>query len=63
MVFEIPPGTKIPSHTTLADAQFITIKGPNLLTTGYQYDTQQRALYFKESQVIYPSFHGPTHVA
>ena len=54
---------KIPSHTTLQDAQFITIQGPDQITTGYKYDLQQRALYFKESQVIYPSFHGATHVA
>lgn len=54
---------KIPSHTTLQDAQFITIEGPDELTTGYKYDSQQRALYFKESQVIYPSFHGATHIA
>lgn len=54
---------KIPQSTTLADGQFITIEGPNGVTTGYSYDAQQRSLYFKESQVIYPSFHGVTHIA
>ena len=55
--------TKIPSHTTLSDQQFITVQGPDQLTTGFSYDLQQRALYFKESQVIFPSFHGTTHIA
>lgn len=55
--------TKIPSHGLLSDGQFIQISGPNSVTTGYSYDEQQRALYFKESQVLYPSFHGTTHIA
>jgi hypothetical protein len=55
--------TKVPSHSTLSDEQFITVQGPDQLTTGYQYDLQQRALYFKESQVIFPSFHGTSHIA
>lgn len=54
---------KVPSHTSLTDKQFVTITGPDQLTTGYQYDQQQRALYFKESQVLFPSFHGSTHIA
>lgn len=54
---------KIPAHGTLQDEQFVQIQGPDGLTTGFQYDAQQRALYFKESQVIFPSFHGATHVA
>lgn len=54
---------KIPAHTTLQDEQFVQIQGPDGLTTGFQYDAQQRALYFKESQVIFPSFHGATHIA
>lgn len=54
---------KLPSYTTLTDGQFVTVEGPNAITTGYSYDSQQRALYFKESEVIYPSFHGSTHIA
>lgn len=58
---------KIPPHDgtdhQLKDGQFISIQGPDQLTTGYKYDLQQRALYFKESQVLYPCFHGATHVA
>lgn len=54
---------KIPLSSSLSDGQFITIEGPNGITTGYSYDSQQKALYFKESQVIYPSFHGVTHIA
>ena len=55
--------TKVPSHTSLRDGQFVQIEGPNAITTNYSYDEQQRALYFKESQVLYPSFHGATHIA
>lgn len=55
--------TKIPNHTQLSDGQFIQIEGPNQITSGYSYDTQQRALYFKESQIVFPSFHGPSHIA
>ncbi len=55
--------TKIPSYTTLRDGQFVQIEGPNQITTGYSYDEQQRALYFKESQVLFPSNHGATHIA
>lgn len=54
---------KIPLSSSLSDGQFITIEGPNGVTTGYSYDVHQKALYFKESQVIYPSFHGVTHIA
>lgn len=55
--------TKIPSYTSLADGQFVQVEGPNQITSGYSYDSQQRALYFKESQVIFPSHHGATHIA
>ncbi len=54
---------QIPKYTTLQDKQFLSVLGPDGLTTGMQYDAQQRALYFKESQVIFPSFHGATHIA
>ena len=54
---------KIPPSSSLQDGQFIQIQGPDGLVTGYQYDNQQRALYFKESQVLYPSFHGISHIA
>jgi hypothetical protein len=53
---------RIPPSSTLSDGQFILITGPDGLTTGYRYDEQQRALYFKESQVIFPSFHGASHI-
>ena len=54
---------KIPPSSSLEDEQFIQIEGPNGITTGYQYDAQQKALYFKESQVLFPSFHGQSHIA
>lgn len=57
------PISSIPSHSTLNDGQFIQVAGPDGITTGYSFDQQQRALYFKESQVLFPSFHGATHIA
>ena len=54
---------QIPSHTQLRDAQFIQVLGSNGITTGYQYDAELRTLYFRDSQVVYPSFHGATHIA
>lgn len=55
--------TSVPAHGSLQDQQFIQVDGPDGLKTGFAYDQQLRALYVKESQVIYPSFHGATHVA
>ena len=57
------PLNKIPPYTSLTDSQFLQVAGPDGITTGYHYDAQTRMLYFKESQVIYPSFHGQTHIA
>jgi len=55
--------TKIPSYTSLQDGQFISISGPDGITTSYLYDQQQRALYFKESQTLFPAFHGASHIS
>jgi hypothetical protein len=55
--------SKVPSASTLVDRQYVQVSGPNGITTGYQYDAQQRALYMKESQVLFPTFHGVTHIA
>lgn len=57
------PINKIPPYNTLTDSQFVQVTGPDGIITGYHYDQQTRMLYFKESQVIYPSFHGQTHIA
>jgi len=54
---------KIPLASTLVDTQFIQIEGPDELTTGYQYDLETKTLWFKESQIIIPSFHGLSHIA
>jgi len=54
---------QIPPHSSLTDGQFVQVSGPDGITTGYHYDQQQRALYFKESQVLFPSFHGQSHIA
>lgn len=55
--------SRIPAASSLADRQYVQVSGPNGITTGYQYDAQQRALYLKESQVLFPTFHGATHIA
>jgi len=55
--------TQIPNHELLEDQQFIQVAGPDGIVTSYHYDAQQRAMYFKESQVLFPSFHGATHIA
>ena len=55
--------SKIPPASSLVDEQFIQVTGPDGLTTGFQYDLQQKALYAKESQVLFPSFHGASHIA
>lgn len=55
--------SKIPSYTSLQDGQFISISGPDGVTTSYLYDSQQRALYFKESQTLFPAFHGASHIS
>jgi hypothetical protein len=54
---------RIPQHTSLRDQQFLQVVGPDGTNTGFQYDAQMRALYAKESQVVYPSFHGSSHIA
>lgn len=55
--------SKLPSRTSLVDGQFVQVEGPDNLLSGFQYDAQQRALYAKESQVIFPSHHGTSHIA
>lgn len=57
MLYKIPPASQ------LQDTQFIQVEGPDGLTTGYQYNAESKTLYFKESQIIIPSFHGISHVA
>jgi len=54
--------TKIPDRSTLSDGQFIQVEGPNNIASGFVYDQQQNALYAKESQILFPSKHGSSHV-
>jgi|19_taG_2_1085344.scaffolds.fasta_scaffold00118_4 hypothetical protein len=55
--------TQIPAASGLQDGQFVQVQGPDGITSGYHFDKQQKALYFKESQVLFPSFHGASHIA
>lgn len=54
--------SKIPDRSVLTDGQFIQVQGPNSLQSGFQYDLQTRTLYAKESQIIFPSQHGSSHI-
>lgn len=55
--------TKIPPASSLQDTQFVQVQGPDQILSGFQYDAQTRSLWAKESQVLVPGFHGPTHIA
>lgn len=57
------PLSKIPNSSSLVDSQFIQVSGPDSLLSGYQYDAQTKSLWAKESQVLAPGFHGPSHIA
>lgn len=54
---------KIPNKDTLVDKQFISVQGPDGITTSYSYDSETQSLYARESQVIIPSMHGLTHIS
>lgn len=54
---------KLPHYDQLTDAQFFTVQGPDGLFSGFQYNDQTRTVYIKDAQVIYPSFHGITHIS
>lgn len=56
-IFNLPPGS------SLKDAQFVEVQGPDGLTSGFVYDQNTKTFYAKESQVIIPSSHGQTHIA
>jgi len=53
---------KIPPSSSLQDQQFVSVRGPDGLTTGYQYDAETKTLWAQQSSVVIPSFHGQTHV-
>jgi len=53
---------KIPPSSEVADQQFVSVRGPDGLTTGYQYDAETKTFWASPSSVVIPSFHGQTHV-
>ena len=55
--------SKIPSAATVADGQFVSVAGPDALQSGFQYDSQSRTFYARQGDIIYPYFHGSSHVA
>ena len=54
---------KLPQSSQLQDGQFFTVQGPDGLFSGFQYNDQTKTMYIKDAQVIYPSFHGMTHIS
>lgn len=53
----------IPQLSDLTDGQFIRVEGPDGINSGFQFNSENRTLYVKESQIIFPSFHGVSHIA
>lgn len=53
---------KIPNPSTLQDQQYVSLRGPDGVTTGYQYDAETRTMFGQASSIVIPSFHGQTHV-
>ena len=56
------PLTQLPSSSQVSDAEFVNIAGPDNITLSFLYYREQHAFYAKESQVLFPSRHGKTHV-
>ena len=54
---------KLPPSSILQDGQFFTVQGPDQLFSGFQYNDETKTMYIKDAQVIYPSFHGMTHIS
>lgn len=54
---------KLPNSSQLQDAQYFTVQGPDGLYSGFQYNEETKTMYIKDSQIIYPSFHGITHIS
>ena len=49
-------------HTSYIDGQLVQLLGPDNTTLTYQYDSQQRAFYYRESLITSAGKHGTTHV-
>lgn len=54
---------KIPHSSSLQDAQFVSVAGPDGLFSGFQFDLETKSMYIKDAQVLYPSFHGASHIS
>lgn len=52
----------IPPSDSLVDRQFVEIPGPDGSTKGFQYDAETKTVIQRQTQVVIPSFHGPSHV-
>jgi len=53
---------KIPPSSSVVDQEFITVRGPNGIQTGFQYDAETKTFWRQPGSIIIPSFHGQTHV-
>jgi intein/homing endonuclease len=54
--------TQLPPASQVSDAEFVSVAGPDNITISFLYDREQHAFYAKESQVLFPSKHGKTHI-
>jgi hypothetical protein len=53
---------KIPPSSSVVDQQFVTVRGPDGIQTGFMYDAETKTFWRQPGSVIIPSFHGQTHV-
>jgi len=53
---------KIPPASSVEDQQFITVRGPDGIQSGFQYDAETKTMWQQPGSIVIPSFHGATHV-
>jgi len=53
---------KIPPSSQVVDQQFVTVRGPDGIQTGFQYDAETKTFWRQPGSIVIPSFHGQTHV-
>jgi len=54
---------KLQPYSTYIDGQLVQILGPDNTNLTYQYDSQQRMFYIRESLITASNTHGATHVS
>ncbi len=54
---------QLQNHTQYVDGQLIKLQGPDSTTIGYQYDSQARSFYTRETVLTAGVKHGSTHIS